>query len=86
MEPMARTVAEEVERYIRTGESDTYSAAWSGGFMERGRRAHDDLRAGLVREVRRLTDGLKHDPLPVADTAHDWNWPRGSRRAADRCP
>jgi hypothetical protein len=36
--------------------------------MERGRRAHDALRGGLVREVRRLTDGLKHDPLPVADT------------------
>ena len=51
-----RTVAQEIERYLRTGESDPYRSAWSGGFLQREKRAHDDLRDALVREVRRLTE------------------------------
>jgi len=30
-----RTVAQETERYLRTGESDPYRSAWSGGFLQR---------------------------------------------------
>ena len=63
-----RTIAEEVERYLRTGESDPYRSAWSGGFLERETRDHDDLRKALVCEVRRLTAGLKHELLPESDT------------------
>ncbi len=63
-----RTIAQEVERYLRTGESDPYRSAWSGGFLEREKRPHDDLRNALVREVRRLTPGLRQEPLPESDT------------------
>jgi len=68
--PMApSTIADEVERYLRTGETDPHHAAWPGnGFMDRANRAHEDLRGGLVREVRRLAEGLSHEPLPQADT------------------
>jgi hypothetical protein len=45
------TIADEIERYLRTGEVDPYEAAWPGDVMERGRRAHADLRAALVQEV-----------------------------------
>lgn len=63
------TIADEVERYLRTGETDPHHAAWPGnGFMERANLAHDDLRGALVREVRRLAEGLAHEPLPQADT------------------
>ena len=63
-----RTVAQETERYLRTGESDPYRSAWSGGFLQREKRAHDDLRNALVREVRRLTAGISQEPLPESDT------------------
>ncbi len=63
------TIADEVERYLRTGETDPHHAAWPGnGFMARANRAHDDLRGALVREVRRLAKGLAHEPLPQGDT------------------
>jgi hypothetical protein len=62
------TINDEIERYLRAGVSDPYHAAWPGGFMERANRAHDDLRGALVRAVRRLSQGLKHQPLPDADT------------------
>ncbi len=58
------SVADEIERYLRTGETDPYQAAWPGGVMERGHRAHADLRAALVEEVRRLAEGLSHEPVP----------------------
>lgn len=63
------TIADDVERYLRTGETDPHHAAWPGnGFMERANRANEDLRGALVREVRRLAEGLAHEPLPHADT------------------
>ena len=34
--------------------------------MERAKRAHEDLRGALVREVRRLAEGRTHGPLPEA--------------------
>ena len=57
-------IAEEVERYLLTGESDPLYSAWSGSFLERANRAHDDLRGALIRAVRQLTKGLAHEPLP----------------------
>ena len=54
------TIDDEIERYLRTGES--------GSFMERADRAHDDLRGALVCAVRRLAGGRTHGPLPEADT------------------
>lgn len=62
------TINDEIERYLRTGVSDPYHAAWPGSFMERANRAHDDLRGALVRTVKRLAEGLAHGPLPDADT------------------
>jgi hypothetical protein len=63
------TVDDEVERYLRTGETDPHHAAWPGsGLMERASRAHEDLRGALVRDVRRLAEGLTHEPLPQADS------------------
>jgi hypothetical protein len=62
------TVAQEIERYLRTGESDPYRSAWSGSFLERENGAHDNLRKALVREVRRLTAGLGHNLMSKSDT------------------
>jgi hypothetical protein len=55
-------IVNEIERYLRSGDSDPHRAAWPGGFMERGRRAHDDLRDALVREVRRRVGARTHHP------------------------
>jgi hypothetical protein len=62
------SIAEEVERYLLTGESDPLYSAWSGSFLERANRGHDDLRGALVRTVSQLTKGLAHAPLPETDT------------------
>src|SRR5580658_2470385 len=62
------TIADEVERYLRTGETDPHLAAWPGGFMERANRAHEDLGSALVREVRRLAKGRAPEVLPKADS------------------
>jgi len=61
-------IAEEVERYLLTGESDPLSSAWPGSILDRARRAHDELRGALVNVVRARTKELAHAPLPVADT------------------
>jgi hypothetical protein len=61
-------IAEEVERYLLTGESDPLYSAWSGSFMERANCAHDDLRGALIRTVSQLTKGLAHERLPETDT------------------
>lgn len=62
-------IDEEIERYLRTGDTDPYHRAWSGGsYFEYARRAHDDLREGLVREVHRLAAGRVHPPVPEEDT------------------
>jgi hypothetical protein len=61
-------IAEEVVRYLLTGDSDPLYSAWSGSFLERANRAHADLRGAPVRAVRRLTEGLAHEPLAETDT------------------
>lgn len=62
------TVAKEVDRYLRTGETDPYHAAWTGSLLERSRRAREDLRDGLVHEVRRRARGRSHRPVPDGNT------------------
>ena len=62
------TIAEAIERYLRTGETDPYCSAWPGNFLERAQRANKDLREALVREVRRLSAGLTHELTPESDT------------------
>ncbi|WP_223643755.1 hypothetical protein [Corallococcus sp. EGB] len=59
------TIADEIERYVRTGDADMDAWAWPGDFMERGRRQHADLRGALVEEVRRLAKGRSHEPVPA---------------------
>jgi hypothetical protein len=58
----------EIERYLRTGESDPLCAAWSGSFMERAKRAREELRGALVSTVRRLAEGRDRASPPEADT------------------
>lgn len=62
------TIASEISRYLRTGDTDPIQAAWPGGILDRGHRAHDDLRQALVREVKRLARGKVQRPVPVDDT------------------
>lgn len=52
MTSMTPSVAADVERYLRTGDSDPYYAAWSGAkFIESARLAHGDLENALIAEV-----------------------------------
>lgn len=58
------TTADEIERYLRTGDADMMAHTWPGDIVERGRRQHADLRGALVEEVRRLVKGRTHEPVP----------------------
>jgi len=62
------TIADEIERYLLTGETDLLHTAWSGDFMQRAERTHEDLRGALVSAVRQRVEGLKPPPEPDADT------------------
>jgi hypothetical protein len=59
------TIADEIERYLRTGDADMDARAWPGDFMERRRLQDADLRGALVEEVRRLAKGHSHEPVPA---------------------
>jgi len=59
------TIADEIEHYVRTGDSDVNAWSWPGDFIERGRRQHADLRGALVKEVRRLAKGRSYEPVPA---------------------
>ena len=65
---MARpTIAREIARYLRTGDTDPMCAAWPGGVLDPDRRAHNELRGALVREVKRLSRGKSHRQVPDGD-------------------
>lgn len=67
MTPTTPSVADEVERYLRTGDSDPYHAAWSGrSFLEKAQLAHVDLENALVAEVSRRANGWQPPPALVA--------------------
>ncbi len=59
------TIAAEIDRYLRTGDTDIDARAWPGDLFERGKRQHADLRDALVRDVRRLASGRAHAPVPT---------------------
>ena len=60
----APSVTAEVDRYLRTGETDPYHAAWLGSWSDRAARARRDLRSALVLEVGLLASGRQHLPVP----------------------
>lgn len=61
------TVADEIERYLRTGDTDPYHAAWSApSFLEGARGAGADLENALVAEVSRRANGWQPPPALVA--------------------
>ncbi len=65
---MSSRPAEEIERYLRTGEHDPCYTAWSGGIIDRARRGDRELRAALLGKTRRLTNGITLPPtLPNID-------------------
>lgn len=48
----SRTVADEVERYLQTGETDPHHAVWPGqSFLDKARLARAELKNALVAEV-----------------------------------
>ena len=58
-------VASEIERYLRTGDTDPYHSAWPGqNSIECARRAHADLRDALLGEIFRRSEGLTFPDLP----------------------
>jgi hypothetical protein len=62
--PSSSTIADEIERYLRTGDADMMGNPWPGDILERGRRQHADLRGALLEEVRRLAKGRTHEAVP----------------------
>src|SRR5262245_43670064 len=58
------SIADEIERYLRTGDADMLGDAWPGDIMERGRLQHANLRGALVAEGAPTRKGLSHEPLP----------------------
>ena len=58
---------EEVERYVKTGESDLLFSAWPGDVFQRSRIATGEMRAALVDEVLKRANGTSdhqcHSPL-----------------------
>lgn len=52
---MAPTVASETERYLRTGQTDPFMAAWPGTWSERAERSRHELRTALIREMNRIS-------------------------------
>lgn len=66
MTPRTPSVAGEVERYLRTGDTDPHHTAWSGQtFLEKAQRAHADLENALVAEVSRRANGWQPPPALV---------------------
>jgi hypothetical protein len=64
MSAVEPTIADEIERYVRTGDADMDGWAWPGDFMERCRCQRADLRDALMEEVRRLAKGRSHERVP----------------------
>lgn len=60
-------VAEEIENYLRTGDTDLHFAAWPGGnFIEQAQRARADLRTALVAEVLKRTKDWQPPTGPIS--------------------
>ncbi len=64
MRASSYSIADEIERYLRTGEADMMGNPWPGDIMERGGRQHADIRGALLEEVRRLSKARTHEAVP----------------------
>lgn len=61
----APTPADEIERFLRTGDSDPLFLAWSGNTLVRCQTGDDALRDALSAEVRRRTAGRPPADAPA---------------------
>ncbi len=67
MQSTAPTIQMEIQRYLRTGDADLMARAWPDDeLLQRTTRAHRELRAALVAEVRRRTAG-RNQPRNVTE-------------------
>ena len=65
---MSPSVADEIARYLSTGDTDTQHRAWpSNSFLTRAMEAHDDLRGALLAEVLRRTERAPNPDLPTPE-------------------
>jgi len=62
---MGGTIKREIERYLKTGDSDPTCLAWEGdSFLDRAIRGSRDLTSALVDEVKRRQEGIRTRGLP----------------------
>ena len=54
----AGTISAAIAHYLRHGDVDAECSAWPGGFLDRHRLAHHDLRQALAAEVTRRSAGI----------------------------
>ncbi len=50
-------ISAQIDRYLCSGDTDPICAAWPGNVMDRGKRAHKELRGALVETVKSRTAG-----------------------------
>jgi len=73
------SIESEIDRYLRTGDSDPYYEAWPGRtFVDCARRAHEDLADALVAEVRRRCQAR-----PVPDVLRELDMIAFTRRRVE---
>jgi len=66
--PGMTTMAEAIERYLRTGDHEQDHPEWPGqNIFEKAKRGHDDLLHALVAEVKRRSVGRRHHAVPDLD-------------------
>jgi len=66
MTPRTPSVVDEIERYLRTGDTDPHHTAWSGqSFLEKAQRARAALENALVAEVSQRATGWHPPPALV---------------------
>ena len=65
---MIPTIASEIDRYLRTGDTDPHHSAWPAhSFVERALEARGDLRGALVAEVMHRSEGAAVPDLPTPE-------------------
>ena len=84
MSPTHPTIASEVERYLRTGETGPYHAAWPGdGFIDKARLARRDLEEALVKEVKRRAGSSRWCAACSHVLSRGRSWRRSSTQATN---
>ncbi|MFQ5528083.1 MAG: hypothetical protein ACE5GX_17735 [Thermoanaerobaculia bacterium] len=54
----------EIERYLRTGDSDSFHPAWGGGVFQAARQAKEDLKSALIEEAKGRACGMRSKRVP----------------------